>query len=181
MKLQPINDNDNTSTTPRGANMNENITKARTLFSSAAMSDELRDFIDRADQLRHDANAAEDQHHASQQPGRLYFDATAMLKNLLAHAYGADAGRVYQGMLESGDDHTHVATFLAKIDVQEQDAAFEVVAEDYDESTARFLSENYPKALPLIAEGWTMDNALDHVQGMCDHEVCTGDHEEQGR
>lgn len=39
-----------------------------------------------------------------------------------------------------------------------------------------WLSRTYPEALPLLDNGWTMDAALNHVQGSCDRELCTGDH-----
>lgn len=42
----------------------------------------------------------------------------------------------------------------------------------------RFVAEHYPAAIPLLENGWTLDAALNHVQGMCDRELCTGDHSE---
>lgn len=46
----------------------------------------------------------------------------------------------------------------------------------HDEGTATFLLRAYPTALPLVANGWTIDAALNHVQGVCDIAVCGGDH-----
>jgi hypothetical protein len=43
-----------------------------------------------------------------------------------------------------------------------------------------WLREEYPAALPLIEKGWTVDGALNHVQGVCDREVCGGEHGEPG-
>lgn len=42
-----------------------------------------------------------------------------------------------------------------------------------------WIAENYPTAIPLVDDGWTIDAALDHVQGVCDREICTGDHRGQ--
>lgn len=34
----------------------------------------------------------------------------------------------------------------------------------------------YPETAPLLDEGWTVDSAVDHVQGICNRALCTGDH-----
>jgi hypothetical protein len=43
---------------------------------------------------------------------------------------------------------------------------------------AELVAERYPSALPLLAGGWTVDAALAHVDGVCDRELCTGEHDE---
>lgn len=46
---------------------------------------------------------------------------------------------------------------------------------------ATWLAQRYPEALPLVANGWTVDSALDHVQGICDQALCTHpSHQEAG-
>lgn len=154
-------------------------TKTRTLADHLTVPEELHDFIDRARELMADANGAKDQRHAFQMPGRLYYDANQMLVNLLTYAYGKSGGeKVFEGMLDSGEDAAYVANHLARVEAQAEDSAFEEVAELYDDATANVLRENYPSALVLVAGGWTMDSALDHVQGSCDRAICTGDHED---
>lgn len=43
----------------------------------------------------------------------------------------------------------------------------------YDRAAMSWLNRAYPDAVPLVANGWTMDSALNHVQGMCDILLCT--------
>lgn len=46
----------------------------------------------------------------------------------------------------------------------------------YGADVIDFLAARYPFALPLLVNGWTLDSALNHVQGICDRALCTGDH-----
>jgi hypothetical protein len=41
---------------------------------------------------------------------------------------------------------------------------------------ATYIADTYPAALPLIADGWTTDSALQHIAGDCDKTICTGEH-----
>lgn len=47
------------------------------------------------------------------------------------------------------------------------------VTELHDASTARWLADHHPYALELVADGWTINGALDHLEGLCDVTVCT--------
>jgi hypothetical protein len=39
-----------------------------------------------------------------------------------------------------------------------------------------YARQQYPAVAPLLDNGWTVDAALNHVQGACDRELCTGEH-----
>lgn len=41
---------------------------------------------------------------------------------------------------------------------------------------AEAVTVAYPTALPLLANGWTLDAAIAHVEGTCDRMLCTGQH-----
>lgn len=52
------------------------------------------------------------------------------------------------------------------------------VAKLHGDDVAELVAERYPSALPLLAGGWTVDAAIAHVDGTCDRELCTGEHDE---
>lgn len=41
---------------------------------------------------------------------------------------------------------------------------------------ADYLAECHPETIPLLANGWTLDAAVNHVTGHCDQMLCTGQH-----
>lgn len=47
------------------------------------------------------------------------------------------------------------------------------VARLYDQDTADYVAARYPAALRLLADGWTLDGALAHLDGTCDLAICT--------
>lgn len=51
-----------------------------------------------------------------------------------------------------------------------------VVTRCHGADVATYLADTYPASIPMVAKGWTTDSALNHLQGMCDHAVCTGTH-----
>lgn len=40
------------------------------------------------------------------------------------------------------------------------------------------LSAHHPDVLALVENGWTIDAAFSHVDGTCDRELCTGEHDD---
>lgn len=54
-----------------------------------------------------------------------------------------------------------------------------LVAVLHGEGMADHLKEHNPDALPLVANGWTIDSALTHLEGGCDRAICTGEHADE--
>lgn len=52
------------------------------------------------------------------------------------------------------------------------------LTELHGKDMALYISEKHPAAVPLLLEGWTVESAMRHIEGVCDHEICTGDHDE---
>lgn len=53
---------------------------------------------------------------------------------------------------------------------------YDVALDHYGATVADYVRDTYPAVLPLLAEGWTLESAMNHVQGMCDWMLCTGEH-----
>jgi hypothetical protein len=58
--------------------------------------------------------------------------------------------------------------------------SFAVVIAVHGEDVAEAVALAYPTALPLLANGWTLDAAIAHVEGTCDRMLCTGEHTATG-
>jgi hypothetical protein len=41
---------------------------------------------------------------------------------------------------------------------------------------ADYLARVYPAAYALCLDGWTVDSAMNHIEGVCDRVLCTGEH-----
>lgn len=67
---------------------------------------------------------------------------------------------------------------LSPVDVLAATSDRATVARLHGADVADFVAERYPSALPLLAGGWTVDAALAHIEGTCDRELCTGEHDE---
>lgn len=96
------------------------------------------------------ANAAENQHHAIQADGHAYGDLHVTMRNLLALAYGEDAGTVYDYMIDSGEDAAYCAAYL--VQEREREAASDARAAALDAAWTWLVDR------ALVSEGAAYDD-----------------------
>ena len=52
----------------------------------------------------------------------------------------------------------------------------EIVGRIHGEDVAAWMADHHPAAMYLLADGWTIEAALNHLSGHCDRMACTGAH-----